>query len=88
MELFNSVVMECVRLIVTTVPAFDTETYQLHTAYTVSRQSPAGESVQYASAWTLRDAVDFFCKQYFVERDCIVITRPFRPQRWEDDVIE
>ena len=71
--------MGIVRLKVLTVPALDPVTYRKHTAFCVVAQT--GEQVQHAPGWTLRDAVGFFCEWYKVNRDQIILERPFLPQK-------
>ena len=68
-----------VRLKVLTVPALDPVTYQEHTAYCVSTE--IGGLFQHAPGWTLRDAIDSFCEWFKVDREQIILERPFRPQR-------
>lgn len=68
-----------VRLKVLTVPALDPVTYQEHTTFCVSAES--GGRFQHAPGWTLRDAIDFYCEWFKVDRDQIVLERPFLPQR-------
>ena len=68
-----------VRLRVLTVPTLDPFTCKGHTAFCVSTQD--GGQVNCAPGWTLRDAVEAFCKMYRVDGDQIVLKRPFRPQR-------
>jgi hypothetical protein len=79
--------MDCERLMVQTVPAFDPITLQLHTAYTVYRLTAAGSVIQSASGWTLQDAIGYFCRYYRIHRDNIKLIRPFLPQRtdWYDN---
>ena len=64
---------------VQTVPAFDVATYSGHTAYTVF-DTKEGQLMT-ASGWTLRDAIDLYSKLYKVDRPCIKLKRPFRPQK-------
>lgn len=68
-----------VRLKVLTVPALDPLTYQEHTSFCVSAEKD-GHS-RYAPGWTLRDAIDTFCEWFRVNRDHIILERPFLPQR-------
>ena len=68
-----------VRLKVLTVPALDPVTYYDHTAFCVSTQT--GGKFQYAPGWTLRDAIECYCEWFRVDRDQIVLERPFLPQR-------
>lgn len=77
--------MECVRLNVKTVPSFDPETHQGHTAYTVFRLI-SDESIQYAAGWSLRNAIGIFCSKYSVHRESVQLLRPFRPQVIERNV--
>lgn len=71
--------MEKVRLRVQTVPALDPVTYQKHTAFSVFTEN--GGKFQHAPGWTLRDAIDTFCDWFKVDRDQIILERPFLPQR-------
>lgn len=64
---------------VQTVPAFDVTTYSDHTAYTVFATNGGGLAT--ASGWTLRDAIDLYSRLYKVDRLCIKLKRPFRPQK-------
>ena len=79
------VVMDKVWLRVKTVPTSDPITNEAHTAYTVLRHEQGAESLSCASAWTLRDAIDRFCKWFHVERQDIELHRPFLPQGWTED---
>lgn len=63
---------------VQTVPAFDAATYSDHTAYTVFTVNEG--CIETASGWTLRDAIDLYARLYEVDRGCIKLMRPFRPQ--------
>ena len=71
--------MENILLNVQTVPAFDVTTYSDHTAYTVF-DTKEGQFMT-ASGWMLRDAIDLYSKLYKVDRPCIKLKRPFRPQK-------
>lgn len=71
--------MEKILLNVQTAPAFDVTTYSDHTAYTVF-DTKEGQFMT-ASGWTLRDAIDLYSKLYKVDRPCIKLKRPFRPQK-------
>ena len=71
--------MEKVRLKVLTVPALDPVSALEHTAFCVSTEM--GGELLHAPGWTLRDAVDLFCKWSKVNRDQIILQRPFLPQR-------
>lgn len=75
--------MRKVRLKVLTVPALDPVTYQDHTAFSVSTQ--AGGQFQHAPGWTLHDAIDNFCDWFNVDRDQIILERPFLPIRFPSD---
>lgn len=77
--------MDCVMLNVKTVPSFDPETHQEHTAYTVCRLN-RDESIQYAAGWSLRDAIGIFCSKYSIQRESVQLLRPFRPQVIERNV--
>ena len=70
--------MERLRLRVQTVPALDPVTFQEHTAYTVVLND--SEIIMCAPGWTLRDAIETFCKWFQIERERICIQRPFIPQ--------
>lgn len=67
-----------VYLNVKTVPAFEPVTYEAHTAYTVYIQDK--NSLNSASGWTLRDAIELFARQYNYSRESLRLKRPFRPQ--------
>lgn len=67
------------RLKVLTVPALDPVTYQKHTTFCVSTDN--GGEILHAPGWTLRDAIDTYCKWFKVDRDLIILERPFFPQR-------
>ena len=71
--------MEKVRLKVLTVPALEPVTYHLHTAFCVTAQS--GGQNQFVSGWTVRDAIDLFCRINRIDRGQIILERPFLPQR-------
>ena len=68
-----------IRLRVLTVPALDPITFQSHIAFCVTAQT--GGCFRYAPGWTLRDAVDLFCEWFEVDRNQVVLERPFLPQR-------
>ena len=73
--------MDCVRLRVQTVPASDPVTHEAHTTYLVLRQDDEGGIRFHAPGWTLRDAIDNYCKWFKVDRCKIKILRPFLPLR-------
>ena len=76
--------MDCeVRLRVQTVLTSDPVTQEEHIAYSVYRQDKDGGMYQHVSGWTLKDAIDNYCKWFGVERGRIKILRPFLPQRVE-----
>ena len=75
-----------VRLKVLTVPALDPVSYQEHTTFCVSAER--GGQFQHAPGWTLRDAIDSFCEWFKVDREQIVLERPFLPQRIGCDVCQ
>lgn len=77
--------MDCVRLNVKTVPAFDPETNQENTAYTVYRLTDE-DALQYAAGWSLKDAIGIFCSKYSIQRESVQLLRPFRPQVIERNV--
>ena len=68
-----------IRLKVLTVPTLDPVTHQEHTTFSVSTQLRG--DINYASGWTLKDAIDNYCRTYNVERDNVILERPFFPQR-------
>ena len=82
MELFF-VDMGKVRLRVQTVPALDPVSHQGHTAYNVVWKD--GEHMLCAPGWTLRDALETFCKWFQIERETISLLRPFLPQKDLED---
>ena len=62
------------------VPAFDTEKMMYHTAYTVF--STDGNALSGASGWTLKDAINFYRKQYGIGNQITIrLRRPFRSQQ-------
>ena len=63
---------------VKTVPAFDTEFLQEHTAFTVFHYN--GKNLQTASGWTLKDAIELFSKLYSYHREDLGVKRPFASQ--------
>ena len=63
---------------VITVPAFDTATLMSHTAYTVYRQ--VGDTLLFASGWTLKDSIAFYASKYACDIRSIHLTRPFKAQ--------
>jgi hypothetical protein len=63
---------------VKTVPALEPVTHQAHTAYTVYLQE--GNTLNSASGWTLRDAIELFARSYNHSRESLRLKRPFRPQ--------
>ena len=66
-----------VKLKVITVPSADFDgTY--HTAFTVY-DSVAG-ALRASAGWSLRDAIEFFAREYGVEKGAIRLARPFVPQ--------
>lgn len=75
--------MEKVRLKVLTVPALDPATYQEHITFSVSTEK--GGRPQLAPGWTLRDAIETYCKWFKVDRHQIILERPFLPQRVLND---
>ena len=67
-----------ISLSVKKVPAFDSETKLIHTAYTVYLSKPG--SLQIASAWTLQDAISLFAKIHNYNRSNLKVRRPFTEQ--------
>ena len=66
-----------VKLKVITVPSADFDgTY--HTAFTVY-DSLAG-ALRASAGWTLRDAIEFYAREYGVEKGAVALVRPFVPQ--------
>ena len=65
------------RLNVITVLATDLDG-GFHTAFTVYDES--GKVLRASAGWTLRDAVDFYTREYGVQRDEICLARPFKTQ--------
>lgn len=63
---------------VKTVPAFDTEKFCEHTAYTVYMHKD--NHLLHASGWTLQDAIDYFADRHKFNRADIRLKRPFRRQ--------
>ena len=66
------------KLNVITVPAQDWDG-QWHTAFTVC--SEADGVLQTSSGWTLKDALDFFARNYGARREFLRVKRPFKPQK-------
>lgn len=60
------------------VPALEPVTYEAHTAYTVYLQDK--NSLNSASGWTLRDAIELFARRHNYPRESLSLKRPFRPQ--------
>lgn len=68
-----------IKLRVITVLAQDLDNPErLHTAYTLQDDSTG--DLRTSAGWTLRDAIEYFSRDYGVQRDSLVITRPFLPQ--------
>ena len=68
-----------VELHVITVPAFESDDNgKEHTAYTVHDEYDG--CLRASAGWTLRDAIEYFASAYKVQRNDIVIARPFLPQ--------
>ena len=63
---------------VITVPALDWDG-RWHTAFTV--YSEADGILRTSSGWTLKDALDFFARNYGQEREFLKVKRPFKPQK-------
>ena len=63
---------------VITVPAFEWNG-SLHTAFTV--YSDADGILRISSGWTLKDALDFFARNYGQKREFLRVKRPFKPQK-------
>ena len=75
-----------VRVKVLTVPALDPVTYHDHTSFCIS--AAIGGQMQYAPGWTLRDAIETYCRWFKVDRGEVILARPFLPQRTESDDIK
>jgi hypothetical protein len=65
------------RLKVITVPAIDWDG-SLHTAFTVYNDSSL--ALRSSAGWTLQDAIEYYVKEYRVEKAAIRLIRPFIPQ--------
>jgi len=63
---------------VITVPAIDWDG-RVHTAFTV--YSEADGVLRTSSGWTLKDALDFFARNYGPRRESLMVKRPFKPQK-------
>ena len=63
---------------VITVPAIDWDG-RVHTAFTVYRE--ADGVLRTSSGWTLKDALDFFARNYGPRRESLMVKRPFKPQK-------
>ena len=63
---------------VITVPALDWDG-QWHIAFTV--YSEADVVLRTSSGWTLKDALDFFARDYGLRREYLRVKRPFKPQK-------
>ena len=75
-----------VRVKVLTVPALDPATNHDHTSFCIS--AAIGGQMQYAPGWTLRDAIETYCRWFKVDRGEVILARPFLPQRTESDDIK
>ena len=75
---YKHLIMDKLYLNVKTVPAFDTEFLQEHTAFTVFHYN--GKNLQTASGWTLKDAIELFSKLYSYHREDLGVKRPFTSQ--------
>jgi len=71
--------MDILYLNVKTVAAFDPFTHLSHTAYSV--YTDINGDLRIASAWTLRDAIELFCRTEKFDPTCIRLKRPFIPQK-------
>ena len=66
-----------VKLEVIAVPSADFDgTY--HTALTV--YNCVGGALRASAGWTLRDAIEFYAREYGVEKGAVALVRPFFPQ--------
>ena len=63
---------------VITVPALDWDG-RWHTAFTV--YSEVDGVLQTSSGWTLKDALDFFARNYGARREFLRVKRPFKQQK-------
>lgn len=63
---------------VITVPALDWDG-QWHTAFTV--YSEVDGVLRTSSGWTLKDALDFFARNYGARREFLGVKRPFKSQK-------
>lgn len=71
--------MDILYLNVKTVPAFDALCQLPHTAYSV--YSTINGRLIIASGWTLKDAIELFCRTQGYDPDCIRLKRPFIAQK-------
>ena len=65
------------RLYVITVPATDLDGVY-HTAFTVFDDS--SEDLRTSAGWTLRDAIEYYAREYGIEQESVKLVRPFVPQ--------
>ena len=70
--------MDTLYLNVKTVPAFDTFIRRPHTAYSVYIAKDG--DLKIASAWTLKDAIELFCRTQKCDPTYVRLKRPFVPQ--------
>jgi len=63
---------------VITVPTLDWDG-RWHIAFTV--YSEVDGVLQTSSGWTLKDALDFFARNYGARRKFLRVKRPFKPQK-------
>ena len=63
---------------VITVPALDWDG-SIHTAFTV--YNDADGAIRASSGWTLKDALQFFSRDYGMRRDSLRVKRPFKAQK-------
>ena len=65
------------RLKVVTVPVTDWDNKR-HTAFTV--YADFAGTLRASAGWTLRDAIEYYAREYGIEKGAISIIRPFVPQ--------
>ena len=65
------------RLRVIMVPATDLDG-AYHTAFTVYDDSSL--DLRASAGWTLRDAIEYYAREYGIEQESVKLVRPFIPQ--------
>ena len=49
-----------------------------HTAFTVYDDS--SQDLRVSAGWTLRDAIEYYAREYGIEQESVKLVRPFVPQ--------